>query len=318
MVINPPARPSDRMDLYVVFLKNGNVKSVLNSATGTTQVVQSVGSTPNGHPGRARAFLGNDLYIGSIDGFSVIHNATSTLCSGGCNAAVIADGFPGTPHVGLTSDGVGSVYFAVSGFSQVWRYTPATGLFAFIAQGGADRNGNNASSFSFVPSKCNLLTLDAGGNLWVGDDTSNATAVGAGRLWTISSLALSSIAGGSFTAGTDLQAILTTLYGPWLTMVANTIFIPTFNADGTFTATIQSPSGVITTDSGTWTLTPPLALSAFANPQGHLSLIDAQGAVLVAGDVLLTNPDQLAMLSAVTTLEPVSPIGIVIISKFAP
>ena len=304
-------------NLYVVFLKNGNVKRVLNPAVGNTQVVQSVGITPNGHAGRALAFLGNDLYIGSIDALSVIHNATSTTCQGGCNAAVVADGFPGTPHVGLASDGVGSIYFAVSTYNQVWRYTPSTGLYAFIAQSGVDRNGNNGSNFSFVSSKCNLLALDQGGNMWLGDDTSNATAAGAGRLWTISATALSSITGGTFTAGTDLQAILNTLHGPWLTMVANTIFIPTFNADGTFTATIQT-GAVITTDSGTWTLTPPVVLSAFANPQGHLSLIDTQGNVLLAGDVLLTNPDQLAMLSAVTTLEPISPIGLVVISKFAP
>jgi hypothetical protein len=302
-------------NLYVVFLKNGNVKRVINPGVGTVQVVQSVGSTPNGHFGRALAFLGNDLYIGSIDALSVIHNATSASCSGGCNATVIADGFPGVPHVGLTSDGAGSVYFSVSTYNQVWRYTPGTGLFAFIAQGGADRNGNNASSFSFVAGKCNLLALDQGGNLWLGDDTSNATAVGAGRLWTISSLALSSIAGGTFTAGTDTQAILNTLRGPWEALVANTIFTPTFNADGTFTATIQSPTGVITTDAGTWTLTPPVVLSEFANPQGHLTLTDAQGKVLLAGDVLLINPDQLVFMPAITTLEPVSQIAIVVLSK---
>ena len=305
-------------NLYVVFLKSGNVKRVVNPAVGTTQVVQSVGSTPNGHFGRALAFLGNDLYIGSIDAFSVIHNATSGSCSGGCNATVIADGFPGTPHVGVTSDGVGAVYFAVSTYNQVWRYTPSTGLFAFIAQGGVDRNRNNTSSFSFVAGKCNFLTLDPAGNLWIGDDTSNATTVGAGRLWTISSLVLSSITGGTFTAGTDLEAILKTLHGPWEALVANTIFTPTFNPDGTFTATIQSPSGVITTDSGSWTLTPPVVLSSFANPQGHLALTDVQGIDLLSGDVLLFNVDQLAMMPATTAIEPVSPIGTVILTKMAP
>lgn len=306
-------------NLYVAFLKSGNIKRVLNPAVGNTQVVQSVGSTPNGHFGRALAFLGNDLYIGSIDAFSVIHNATSAACSGGCNATVIADGFPGIPHVGLTSDGAGSVYFAVSSYNQVWRYTPSTGLFAFIAQGGADRNGNNASAFSFVSSKCNLLTLDASGDLWIGDDTSNATVAGAGRLWTVSSVALSSITGGTFTAGTDLQAIAATLRGPWEALVAQTGLIATFNADGTFSATMQPPSGgAITTDSGTWTLTPPVTLSAFGNPQGHLALIDAQGTVFLSGDVLLFNPDQLVMFSAINSFSGISPIGEVIITKFAP
>lgn len=148
-------------NLYVVFLKSGNIKRVLNPRIGTTQVVQSVGSTPNGHFGRALAFLGHDLYVGSINAFSVVPNATSTSCSGGCNAAIISDGFPGIPHVGLASDGVGGVYFAVSGYNQVWRYTPSTALFSYIAQGGVDRNANNASNFSFVAGKCNLFTLQA-------------------------------------------------------------------------------------------------------------------------------------------------------------
>jgi hypothetical protein len=302
-------------NLYVAFLKNGNIKRVINPGVGTTQVVQSVGTTPGGHPGRSLAFLGNDLYIGSLDALSIIHNATAAFCTGGCNATPITDGFPGVPHVALTSDGSSAIYFAVSGYNQVWRYTPSTALFAFVSQGGFDRNGSNASSFSFVPAKCNLMTLDASGNMWLGDDTSNAAAVGAGRLWTISSLALSGISGGTFTAGTELQAILNTLRGPWEGLVASTIFTPTFNADGTFTATIQSPSGVITTDSGTWTLTPPINLSPFGNPQGHLSLVDSQGNVLLSGDVLLINPDQFVMFSGSTTIEPISPIGTIVLSK---
>jgi hypothetical protein len=306
-------------NLYVAFLKNGNIKRVLNPSVGNTQAAQSVGVTPNGHSGRALAFVGNDLYIGSVDAFSVIHNATSTTCQGGCNAAPITDGFPGVPHVGMASDGAGSVYFAISTFNEVWRYTPSNGLFAFVAQGGVDRNGNNASNFSFVAGKCNLLSLDQGGNMWVGDDTSGATAVGAGRLWTISSLALSGIPSGGPIAGTDTQAILNVLNAVWTGLVGNTSFQPTFNADGTFTATIQSPSGTgpITTDSGTWTLTPPIVPSGLGNPQGHLALIDAQGNVVLAGDVLLTRPDQLGFPLATTTLEPVSPVE-VILSKLAP
>jgi len=306
-------------NLYVAFLKNGNIKRVLSPAVGNTQAAQSVGVTPNGHSGRALAFVGNDLYIGSVDAFSVIHNATSTTCQGGCNAAPIADGFSGVPHVAMASDEAGSVYFAIGTFNEVWRYTPSNGLFAFVAQGGVDRNGNNASNFSFVGGKCNLLALDQGGNMWVGDDTSGALAVGAGRLWTISSSALSSIPSGGPVAGTDTQAILNTLPATWTGLVGNTSFQPTFNANGTFTATIQSPSGTgpITTDSGTWTLTPPVVPSSLGNAQGHLTLMDAQGNVVLAGDVLLIRPDQLGFPLATTTLEPISPAE-VILSKLAP
>jgi hypothetical protein len=62
--------------LYVGFLKSGNVKRILNPGTGSTQVVQSVGTTPQGHPARAFAFVGNDLFIASVDSLSVIKMRT--------------------------------------------------------------------------------------------------------------------------------------------------------------------------------------------------------------------------------------------------
>ncbi len=292
--------------LYVAFLKNGNIKRIVSPAAGTVQTVQSVGVTPNGHPGRSLAFVGTDLYIGSVDAFSVIHNATSSTCTGGCNAVPIADGFSGVPHVGVTSNGIDTVYFSVGTFNQVWRYTPAAGLFTFIA-----------SNFSFVPAKSNLLTLDAGGTLWIGDDPSNGTAAGAGRIWTVAPAVLSSVTGGNFIAGTNLQEILNALRGPWQTLIDNTILVATFNADGTFTATIQLPGGTITTDAGTWTLTPPVTLAPVGNPQGQLTLIDAQGAVLLSGTALLIRVDQIALEPGASSLSNAPSIALLVLTKFA-
>jgi hypothetical protein len=294
-------------NLYVGFLKNGNVKRVLNPGSGTTQVVQSVGGTPSGHPSRAFAFIGNDLYIGSIDTFSVIHNATNTSCTGGCNAVPVSDGFTGVPHVGLTSDGT-NVYFSVAGnaqipgSSQVWRFTPSTGLYSFVAQGGADRNGVNASNFSFVPAKTNLLALDPGGNLWIGDDTSNATAVGAGRLWTIAAGVLATLPPGNFIGGTNVQAIFSILRGPWLfSLLPSGMFEPTFNADGTFTATISNNSGVpIGTDAGTWTLTPPNVVQPLGNAQAHLTFTNNSGVVLLSADILMFTVDRIGSFAGST------------------
>lgn len=184
-------------NLYVGFLKSGDIKKIVNPGVGTTQVVQKIGSTPSGHPARSFTFVGNDLYIASIDAFLVIKNATSPSCTGSCNAAVISDGFSGVVHAGVTSDSVGNVYFAVagtfSGGSQVWRYLPSTQLYTFVSMSGAARTGANASNFSFVSATTNLLDLDANSNLWIGDDASNATVTGAGRLWTISAAALATL-----------------------------------------------------------------------------------------------------------------------------
>ena len=299
-------------NLYVGFLKNGNVKRIVSPATGSTQSVQSVGNTPQGHSARAFAFVGNDIYIASIDALSVIHDAVSLACQGGCNAEAIPDGFAGVAHTGIASDGVGSLYFAVAGnplspgSNQIWRMLISNGTFTFVAMGGVDRNGANASNFSFAAAKTNLLTLDAGGNLWIGDDTSNAAAIGAGRLWTIPASALGSLTGSS-SGGTNVQAIFNVLHGPWIATLTNTAtsvttqFVPSFNPDGTFTGVLTTTSSnpvVVTTDSGAWTLTAPNRTQPFANPQAHLTITDSAGTVLFSNDVLLETVDTFTSLTS--------------------
>ena len=284
--------------LYVGFLKSGNVKRIAAPDSGTAQTVESVGNTPQGHAARAFAFVGNDLYIASVDALSVIRNAASVSCTGGCNAVTIADGFASESHTGMTSDRVSAVYFAVAGStpgsSQIWRYTPSNALFTFVSSGGVDKNGAHASSFSFAASKTNLLTLDAAGNLWIGDDPSNTGATGAGRLWTINSGSLAALPAGSPIAGTNLPAILNVLTGPWLMGFTTSEFEPTFNADGTFTATVTSSvGGGVATVSGTWTLTPPLFPQPFTNPQGQLTFTNSNGVVLFSATFLQTNADTL-------------------------
>jgi hypothetical protein len=274
-------------NLYV-----GYIKRIVNPGVGSTQVVQSVGNTPQGHPARAFAFVGNDLFIASVDSLSIITNATSAACTGGCNATALSDGFSGAAHTGLAFDGNGGLYFAVAGnpqipgSSQVWRLSLSTGpgLYTFVAQGGTDRNGANASNFSFNASKTNLLMLDAGGNLWIGDDASNAAAAGAGRLWTVPAASLAGLPPGNSIGGTNIQSLFNILRGPWLFPL---VFEPTFNADGTFTAILLNGSGVsIGTDAGTWLLTPPNVVQVFGNPQAHLTFTNNAGVVLLSADIL--------------------------------
>src|SRR5579864_894046 len=99
--------------LYVGFLKNGNIKRVTNPSllnpTSQNQTVESVGSTPNGRPMRAMAFLGPDLYVATDQGLAVVRNAGGCIGNqNGCgNAVPVQDGFAGSAHVGLTSDGSG-------------------------------------------------------------------------------------------------------------------------------------------------------------------------------------------------------------------
>ena len=185
-------------NLYVGFLKNGNVVRIVNPNINPaldpqkTQVVQSVGTAPNGRPVRALAFVGKDLYLATSDGLAVIKNAVAPTCQGGCNGAPIPDGFSGTAHVGLTSDGINRLYVAING-QGVWRYTLSNGAMNLISTGGPDPNTGTALTFAFVAGHTNLLQLDRLGNLWIGDDISDGAANFSGRIWYISAGALSNI-----------------------------------------------------------------------------------------------------------------------------
>jgi hypothetical protein len=304
--------------LYFGSLKNGDIKRILNPGAAT-QVVQGVGRTPNGRPMRAMAFIGSDLYLGSSDSLSMIFNATNPACTGGCNASALNDGFAGTAHVGLATDGF-NIYFAVAGsVNQVWRYSiqsagpgfPIVKSFAEVSAGGA------AGAFSFADTKTNLLNVDAAGTLWIGDDTSRAAGLDDGRVWTISAAALQTVGAGQTTPD---NAILAVIASPWEALLNQTILLPTLNRDGTFTITVESTSGpIISTDSGTYTVTGAVhPTPGVANPQAHLKLVNTQGVTLIDGDILLFNVDQFVMNDATGSLTPGFPVFNLIWTKMAP
>lgn len=177
-------------NLYIGFLKNGNVVRIVNPS-GTTQAVQAVGSAPSGRPVRSMVFVGADLYLAHTQGLAVIKNAVASTCLGGCNAVPVSDGFLGVAHVGLTTDGINLLYVAID--NQVWRYTISSGAMQPISTGGSDPNTGAAVNFAFVAGHSNLLMLDRLGNLWIGDDTSDGAANFSGRIWYLSAGALSTI-----------------------------------------------------------------------------------------------------------------------------
>ena len=169
--------------LYVGFLKNGNIKRVVNPSVDSgspIQTVESVGGTPNGRPMRAMAFLGPDLYIATDQGLAVVHNAATCINNtGGCgNATLVNDGLGRVAHVGLTTDGAGKVYFSAGG--SVYRYTPLDQHVALVSTG-----------FAFSDAHDNMLTLDPFGNLWIGDDPSEVNF--SGRLWRIPAARLATV-----------------------------------------------------------------------------------------------------------------------------
>lgn len=183
-------------NLYVGFQKSGNVVRVTNPSAlsfdpNFPQVVQSVGTSPNGRPIHAMAFVGPDLYLATADGLSFIKNAVATTCTGGCNGVHISDGFSGVDHVGLVSDGLNRLYMSING-QGVFRFTINPQSTTLISTGGTDPNGK-VLTYGFVGGHTNMLFLDRLGNLWVGDDIGDGRLNFQGRIFYISAGALSSI-----------------------------------------------------------------------------------------------------------------------------
>jgi hypothetical protein len=182
-------------NLYVGFLKNGNVVRITDPTldpSSPSQIVQSVGTAPNGRPIRGLAFVGADLYLASTGGLSVIKNAVSSSCQGGCNGVVVNDGFNGANHGGIASDGINRLYLAING-QGVWRYTISTGAMQLVSSGGTDGNTGAFLPYAFVGGNSNMVMFDRLGNLWIGDDASDGLTNFSGRIWYLSAAALGSI-----------------------------------------------------------------------------------------------------------------------------
>ncbi len=183
-------------DLYVGFLKNGDIIRITNPqlpASGSTQVAQKIGTTPNGRPVRGLAFVGSDLYIATSQNLAVIQNATAPTCTGGCNAIALADGFGGLEHVGLATDGINRIYMAVVGVGVIRYSIKTVGSTAVVSTSGLSPTTQAPVSYSFVAGHSNLMYLDRLGNLWIGDASSGGTAVNSGRLWYISAAQLATL-----------------------------------------------------------------------------------------------------------------------------
>jgi len=184
-------------NLYVGFLKNGNIVRIKNINPSPfdpnqAQVVQSVGVPPNGRPVRSLTFVGPDLYIGTTDSLARISNAISPTCLGGCNAVAIADGFSGSPHVGLASDGINRIYMAVNGRGVI-RYSIQSQTSSVVSTSGFSPTAQGPVPYLFVGGHTNLVYLDRLGNLWIGDDTTDGVATNSGRIWYISAAQLATL-----------------------------------------------------------------------------------------------------------------------------
>ena len=130
-------------NLYIGYLKNGNVSRVVNPA-GATQTVQSVGSTSDSRRPGGFAFRGTDLYIAEGAAVTRMANATSTACTGGCRATTIP-GLSVPAPLGIGYDPVGDRLF-IGTTSSVQRYGVATRLQDTLAVSGTYPDGTSIPS----------------------------------------------------------------------------------------------------------------------------------------------------------------------------
>jgi hypothetical protein len=152
-------------NLYVGFLRNGNILRVTNPS-GATQLVQTVATTSDGRGLSALAFVGPDLYAAE-----------------GCSACkAVATTSSAAAPTALASDGKSVLYIAETPAidSTVLRFNVATGAEITFSNTGVFPDGTT-TSYKFVTG----LSVDNAGNLFVGDDPSDGAQIIQGHVWRV-------------------------------------------------------------------------------------------------------------------------------------
>lgn len=185
--------------LYVGSLNTGDIRRITNpGGPVSAQVASTIGKTFKGGRVYSMAFVGADLYLAEKNGVTVIRNATSLACTGGCQATPVS-GIAAVETLALVSDGADTLAY-IQG-NSVLRYSVAARNATVLATTGtlgadqvptafarwytSDCNGTDCP-FAFNPGKPASLTLDGSGNLYVGDDADTFDANLFGRVWRVS------------------------------------------------------------------------------------------------------------------------------------
>ncbi|MEA2254275.1 MAG: hypothetical protein QOG35_320, partial [Solirubrobacteraceae bacterium] len=169
-------------NLYVGFLKNGNIVRITNPG-GATQTVQSAAASSDGKKVLGMTFVGNDLYLAESAAVSRILNVTASSCTGGCKGsslglATIASPLSLTTDAGLTPT-PSPRYLYIGDVSSVHRYNLDNGALDTYATSGSTTSG----TFNF--SNVTGLGVDPSDNLYVGDDPTAGAQNLQGRIWSI-------------------------------------------------------------------------------------------------------------------------------------
>jgi hypothetical protein len=261
-------------DLYVGYLKSGDVMKVTGAKTATnaTPPVSKVGSTSDGRGVNSFVLLGNDLYLSEIGGFglSKINDPSGvarTACAAAspCTAVTVSPSpaaFPG----GLATDGT-YLYIGDAGITginnSVLRYRPSTGAVDSYSTTVTPSYASGTSTISSYVGPTAVGFNPATGDVLVGDDpqfNAGVPVLQQGHFWKITHPAVVVVPAVTAIApasGSTVGGDVVTITGTNLATVdgaGNVVTLPTVNfganagtgvacASAT-TCTATSPAGI--------------------------------------------------------------------------
>ncbi|HET7474486.1 MAG TPA: Ig-like domain-containing protein [Dermatophilaceae bacterium] len=166
--------------LYIGYQRSLGIDRVAGPETGTP-AVQPVGTLSGARGGTGGfGFIGPDLYLAENAAGTVTRVANAAACTGTCVAATTPIAI--TSAAALTTDNADTVYVAdvPATTGSVLEYIVSTGAQRVFSNSGmSSPTAAGPTAFGSIGG----LTLDAAGNLYVGDDPSGLGTGFAGKLW---------------------------------------------------------------------------------------------------------------------------------------
>ncbi len=167
------ALSSNGNQLYISFLRTGNIVKVTGAPGNAPSAGAVVASTSDGGGASSLAMVGTALYLAEETGVKRINSVS--VCAGACVAA--STGTSVFAPLSLAYDG--STYLYIGDATNVHRFRPSTGELVLYANQGT--SGGGAVSFVNVSG----LGVDPSGNVYVGDDPTNGALLLQGHIWRI-------------------------------------------------------------------------------------------------------------------------------------
>jgi uncharacterized repeat protein (TIGR01451 family) len=169
-------------NLYLGLGGSGSIYRVVGPQTGTTQNVQTIGTSVGGKPINGVAIVGDDLYIAQGGGLARIRSVSK--CQTGCQAQLLPGVDTKQTYWAITADKSNGTLYAAQD-SQVVSYSTQTSVETPLSSEGTYPDGS-LQPYNFSKTGAALTFAQVAGvpTLWVGDNVATGLAF-EGRIWTL-------------------------------------------------------------------------------------------------------------------------------------